>query len=247
MILIRWFFVFIFFTIEVRVKALELDPSFCIKNSEGLCSVYSTAKKTKNKFETNSFKVSLGNDTLLFRDLKKKWNLVRGSLRVENKIPLQLKTKVGVLQLNSGIHFVKWEQEKLWVMSLLGQSYLELTASKLKLEKIPQGLGNWYGPIGSDNLNNKGVLRPLNMQLINEIGLEVVQRDDVLKIKKNELRTLAMVSELYKNVTQNMEDDYVKRVSAIERAEERKQQRAIKVRQIFRSRYLSPVTLEDIE
>ncbi len=241
---LRFLGIILALTIEVRVKAaISQDPDNCIINKNTKCAVFAN-KPTVIKSKTLNLQLRSG--TILFRNQKNEWNFVDGTIQIQTANKTEIKTRVGTLSLNPGQHWVQWRDEKIWIYAMEGIASLRLLSSESDTQIIPEGFVNWFGYIGSEDKNLKGVPKMISLNTLDK-SIGGLSSSVSNKILKKESRSLSMSSDFYRDIVQLMENQKRANELALEKREAQKMKRQNDIRELFRSKYLSPVDFEEID
>lgn len=230
-------------TLEVRVRAAEQDPGACLKNNIDKCAIFTNRPTTIN---SPNLTMKLRAGSILFRDRKREWNFVDGTMRVQTATDIKFKTRVGTLNLSQGAFWVQWKDEKIWVYAMEGEAQLELTSPELGKQIVPEGFVNWFGLIGSENKNLRGIPKIITLDFIKQ-KIGHLSPSEIKSISNKESRSLVMASDFYRELVQTMEDQNRSAVEAAEKREARKIRRNKEIRDLFRAKYLSPVDFDNVE
>ena len=240
---LRWLCVILSLTIEVRLKAaVHQEPNHCLTQIEDICSLFAfkpTIAKTKQ------FELLMSAGSILYRDKNKKWNFVSGTIRIETKKNMTLYTIIGSITLEPGIKWLRWEDKQLWVYSIEGNTQILLTSTLMKENNTPEGFYNWYGLVNRNGINEQGIPRTITGSNAKLTLSGIRKHNDLKLIQKRESRSLAMVSDFYKDVAQQMEDNAFQREQQASLKEMNRIQQEKRIRELFRKKFLSPV--EDLD
>jgi len=237
---LRLMAVLISFAIEVKVKAIQQEPVDCLSNKEQTCSLFSMKQSL---IDSPSFNINMMSGSALYRDDKKKWNLVSGTIRISNKEPIKIQTRVGKVSLKPGVYWMQWSDEKLWVVSLKGMARLELISNPLYNNILPEGFTNWYGLISYNKVNQQGIPRAIGLDFISEIIPSIFYHKDRSFIESRWSRSIAQSSDFYHDIVQQTEDLDQSRKKTIERMKLNRIKAEAEVQNLFRQKYLSPIDL----
>lgn len=242
--LLRFLGVMLALTIEVRVKAaITQEPDNCIINKKTKCAIFAN-KPTVIKSKT--LKLQLRSGTILYRNQNNEWNFVEGTIQIQTSNKTEIKTRVGTLSLNPGQHWVQWRDEKIWIYALEGIASIRLLSSESDTQIIPEGFVNWFGYIGSEDKNLKGVPKMISLDALDK-SIGGLSSSESHKIIKMESRSLSMSSDFYRDIVQLMENQKRAHEVAMEKREAQKMKRQNNIRELFRAKYLSPVDFEEID
>lgn len=239
---LRFFAVIMTFIIEVRVKAIQQEPESCLSEKDQECSLLSMRSSF---IKTASFEIDMQQGSVLYRNDKSEWNLVSGTIRVANSRGIKLKTKVGSIKLSPGVYWLRWVTDRLWVASLEGQVHLTLISNQLQQNILPEGFINWYGLINHQNVNEQGIPRAVSLSFLKEVIPTIAQHSDRTLVEKKWSRTIAQVTDLYRDVVQMMEDSDFRRKAEVERRALKRYEIERDAQQLFRQKYLSPIDLSN--
>ncbi len=242
--LLRWFLVLMVFSLEIRVKASQLEPSHCLSNLNAPCSLFSFEP---SNVKTKQFELTLASGTILYREKSGSWNFVSGTIRVISTKAVRLNTKVGTLFLGPGIKWLQWRDDKLWVFSLEGNSEVKLNSTSMLANSIPEGFYNWFSGVGKDGNNNQGIPRRVSPSLAATVLPGFKRHPDLKRVEKFESRSIAMAAEFYQDVAQQMEDQAFHRQQEAERRESIRLRTEKRARDQFRQKYLGPVDFPEEE
>ena len=244
MSLCRWFTIFLCFAVEIRVKAAVQEPPRCLATAEKPCSLFTSRPSV---MKTADFELSMQAGSIIYRDVRQQWNFLSGTIRVATPKVLKINTRVGRLQLNPGIHWIQWREEKLWVYAIEGEAVIDLTASPLAGVTLVAGTYNWFGAIDRQGQNQVGIPRALEDDVLKTVLVGFAKHPDRSLVKKRVSRSIAMVSEFYKEIAQKMVQDSQEKQRAIEFKENQRRQFEKGLRDRFRSKYLGPVDLDEVQ
>jgi hypothetical protein len=231
------------FTVEVRVKAgVQQEPVDCLTDSSQVCSIFSF-KPTSLHAGAVDFKLAAG--TILYRDQRKEWNFVQGTLRVGASANVRLLTKVGEVLLAPGIQWLQWRDDKLWVYTLEGGAQVNLGSSPDQPSVVPSGFHNWYSLVNREGKNGQGFIRRINPAAARVFLPGFGSHPDYKATVKKESRSIAMASDFYGQVAQRMSDDVDARERAVREQAQRRLNEEKRIRQMFRDKYFSPVELSE--
>jgi hypothetical protein len=239
---LRFFFVIIALSLEVRVKAFQQEPQSCLSNSGSPCSLFTKRPQT---LQAKKFSVSLAAGSILYRDRADAWNFVTGTLRFKTSASTEIQTKVGRITLFPGIHWVQWREESLWVYSIEGFAEVKLQSSPLRVNVVPQGFYNWFGLIDHQGLNEQGVPRELTQNVVKSFLPGMSKHADLGLVAKGEDRAIANAAEFYKDIAQHVQDQVELREQRLERDRNARIEEERRMRQMFRQKYLGPVEFDE--
>lgn len=239
---LRFLVVMMSFVIEVRVKAVQQEPENCLTEKNQECTLLSLRS---SYIKTTAFDIDMQKGSVLYRNNKSQWNLVSGTIRVANSKGVKLKTKVGSIQFSPGVYWVRWVTDRLWIASLGGQVSLSLISNQLKENILPEGFINWYGLINYKNVNEQGIPRAANLSFLREVIPVMAHHPDRTLVEKKWSRTIAQVTDLYRDVVQMMEDSDFRRKAEVERRALKRYQIEREAQELFRQKYLSPMDLSN--
>lgn len=237
---LRFFAVVMAFVVEVRVKAFQQEPEQCLTQKNQECSLLAMQTSI---VKTPAFTIDMQPGSVLFRNNKGEWHLVSGTIRIANAKLIKLKTKVGGVKLSSGVYWLRWVTDRLWLASLEGQAQLMLTSNPLPSNILAGGFVNWYGLINYKNVNEQGVPRAVSLKLLKEVIPTITQHRDRTLVEKKRSRSIAQATELYHDVVQMRENDELRRKAKVEWRSFQRRKIEKEAQELFRQKYLSPIDL----
>lgn len=240
----RWLLIFLCFSIDIRVKAIEQEPLACLININEPCSIFTFKPMTTN---LGKIELTMQPGSILYRDQNKEWNFLTGTIRISTKMPVKINTKVGVLTLGPGVQWLQWRDEKLWIYSVEGEARISLVSTNIQENVIVTGFYNWFGMIDRDGKNTQGIPRPLEGRLASTFLKGFAKHRDRKVVDKMVARNLAAAGDMYESIVAKMESDEREKRQAIERQENSRRQFDKGLRDLFRKKYLSPVDADESE
>lgn len=238
----RWFVILMAMTLEVRLKAAQQEPPECLSRKELPCSLFAFEP---TRVKTKHVEMTLTVGAILYREKSGEWNFVSGTVRIANSKEIRLKTKIGAILLGPGIRWTQWRDEKLWIYSLEGTTDVKLFSSLLQVNAVPAGFYNWYGFVDKNGRNEQGMPRRIEPAVINSVLPGFKKHQDRKLVVKGESRSIAMASEFYHDIAQQMEDQATQRNQEAELRESRRIELEKRARDLFRQKYLGPVEFPD--
>lgn len=239
---LRFIAVMMVFVIEVRVKAIQQEPEKCLSEKNQECSLLAMRSSF---IKTTAFDIEMQQGSILYRNSKSEWNLVSGTIRVVNSKWIKLKTKVGSIKLSPGVYWLRWVTDRLWVASLEGQVHLALVSNQLNQNILPEGFINWYGLINHQSVNEQGIPRAISLPFLKEVIPTIAHHSDRTLVEKKWSRSIAQVTDLYRDVVQMMEDSDLRKKAELERRALKRYNIEKEARELFRQKYLSPMDLSN--
>lgn len=226
------------FSLDVKLKAAQQEPEQCLSQREKSCTLFTMEPTTLKMHELDLY---LSAGTILYRSQQKDWNFVAGTLRVAAKKSMKLRTKIGEVVLYPGIQWLQWRDEKLWVYAIQGHTRIDLKASSLGVNLVPEGFVNWFGLIDRQGQNIQGIPKTIDGDVISRLLPGFQRSGDRKLISQSIHRMIATASEFYRDVAQEMEASALERERQKEQKEFQRKQAEKKIRDLFRQKYFSPV------
>jgi hypothetical protein len=223
------------------VKAVEQEPTDCLKNLGAACSIFAFAPA---RVKTKNLELGLASGSILFRARPNEWNFVAGTIRVAARRPIKIVTKVGTVTLGIGVSWLQWRDERLWVYVFEGPTAITLTESSMQYNAVPEGFYNWFGLIDRTGKNVQGVPRAITVTEAKMSLPGISRHPDLKMVTQRETRTIAMASEFYGDVAQRMENAFSLREYQAEQEQRKRREKEKRAREMFRSKYLGPVEFD---
>ncbi len=219
--LFRWFFFFLAFGLQVKVKAERIEePKQCWK-SDSICSI-----SIKNNFEVvqvGESQITLASESVLIRKSSKELAFVKGVFWVKAEAPLSIKTPFAQIEL---------VQSEVWVLLLPGgkdsakdspKDIVRVVDGKALVKQnigvneefyeIPKFFEQSFGPIMMSGRAKNSMLEAMDFRGHLEVWSRMYRgekeqfRDELEKIHQGYLEALQESSDFYKRVLANVNEE----------------------------------------
>lgn len=235
--ILRLFFFLIAFQLEVRVRAsgdVLQKPESCL-NGKNACAIQVVGDSFK--FTHGSLKIVAAQDSTLARIRTKVWQLIKGTLWVQEGDGLRVETVFGALSADRGQFWVLDQGSKILVRNV--DSDLKIYLRDGKTLELPEGFEVWISGINSRGQTEYGVLRPIDMKVhlllwnsLYEGSKENFIRD-VAKVKASWGDLAEKSSLIYSGLIQRELASHQEKKDATERVQNLKQEKRRQTRQLY--------------
>ncbi len=161
-VFLNCFIFFIFFTLEIRVKASNpplQKPENCYSSELKPC-IFSSGNKII-QVQNRKTVFNLKENTTLERLNEKNFQFMGGTVWVQNQEPLEISTLYAAISSTKGEFWLVEKDNKIFVRSIVGQTDIKINSGVLNL---PEGFQIWISGKDSQGKNTYGVPEIIPME-----------------------------------------------------------------------------------